>query len=269
MSDITEAQRIAAEEIYAAPDRWDFHYTDDPVIRYLRDRRLRQALRILGDLDAADLTNRTVLVVCGGVGGEAVFLRRYGIRSVTVSDISENALAICRLNTPEFETRVLDAQDMRGIPDESFDIVLVQDGLHHLSQPTRGFTEMLRVARAGVIVIEPQLGLAGRVLGTTWERHGEAVNYVFRWNRSLVEQVTRSYLGQSGRIRVHRLWDHPLFVHRAVRRATSSRRWQLGMARTLYAILRPLSFAGNAMVAVVVKQDDAAMRPPDRSQAPT
>ena len=263
---INEAQRIAAEEIYADPDGWDFHYTDEPTVRYLRDRRLRLALRLLRGIDGLDLERSTVLVVCGGVGGEAVFLRRHGVGKITVSDLSANALAICHANTPEFDTLLADAEDMSAVPDASFDVVLVQDGLHHLAQPAKGLTEMLRVARRAVVVIEPHVGVAARLMGTTWERHGDAVNYVFRWNRVMLEQVANSYLLQPrAQIDARRLWDHGLVVHRAVSATRLPGRLQLRAARVVYGLLRPFGFVGNAMVGVVVKTRE----PLANRQAPT
>jgi hypothetical protein len=51
-----------------------FHYTDDPLIRYIRDRRLHLAMNILarhGDLNPA---SQRVLVTCGESEAKARFL---------------------------------------------------------------------------------------------------------------------------------------------------------------------------------------------------
>jgi hypothetical protein len=140
---------------------------------------------------------------------------------------------------------------MAAFSDRSFDIVVVQDGLHHLQRPVQGFTEMLRLARVAAIVIEPHHGLVGKVLGTTWERDRGAVNYVFRWNLAILEQAAYSYLLREDiDITCKRLWDHPLAMGRAVDWLPS--RVRLMAARVLYAALKPFSFAGNMMVGVVV-----------------
>jgi ubiquinone/menaquinone biosynthesis C-methylase UbiE len=76
---------------------------------------------------------------------------------VTVTDFSQHALEICRERDPRLETRLEDAEH-HDLPDESFDIVLVQDGLHELRRPTIGLTEMLRLSRVITIVIEPYDG---------------------------------------------------------------------------------------------------------------
>lgn len=249
----TTDQLTAHREKYGQADlsRWEFHHTDDPLTRYLRDRRLHVAMDLLRRRDAFRPED-PALVVCGGVGGEGTFLAHHGFTDVTVSDFSTEALSTCRRLDPRLKTLELDAEDMDNVPDASYELVLVQDGLHHLPRPALGLTEMLRVSRRAVIVIEPHLGLAGRYLGREWEVEGDAVNYVYRWNHSMVEQVTRSYLLQDdAEVHVRRFWDHNLAVGRAVSRLPASKRLQA--AKSLYATLRPASAAGNMMVALVLK----------------
>lgn len=251
-SDGVALQRESFERAYGERQagRWDFHVTADPFTRYVRDRRLGMALEMLGD---PHLAERRVLVACGGVGGEGIFLRRAGVADVTVSDISEQALAICRGLDPSLKTLPVDAEAM-DLPDESFDVVVVQDGLHHLPRPVLGFTEMLRVARRAAIVIEPHRGLVAKLLGTTWERSASgAVNWVFRWDRNLVEQTTRSLLlSDDPVVKVRRVWDHPGHVAPLLGRLPA--RLRLPAARALYGVLTPFNPLGNMMVAVVVKR---------------
>jgi SAM-dependent methyltransferase len=249
-------QRSATAEICSNRDDWSFHVTSDPLTRFLRDRRLRTALNMLRVRGLLHPAGQSVLVVCGGVGGEGVFLSRCGFTDVTVSDLSEEALEVCRSLEPAIRTMPLNAENMAEIPDASYDLVLVQDGLHHLPRPVLGFTEMLRVARKAVIVIEPHEGLVGRLIGTEWERQGEFVNYVFRWNRSLVNQATRSYLlCPQAVVLLRRLWDHNLAVGKVAARFPE--RWRLAAAKAVYQALRPVNRLGNMMVAVVVKSDSA------------
>jgi 16S rRNA G1207 methylase RsmC len=84
-------QRAAAE--------WDFNFTTDRLVRFLRDRRLDVALTLLTQHGTLG-TRNTVLVVCGGVGGEGVYLLRHGFADVTVSDIAPTALEIARSASP-------------------------------------------------------------------------------------------------------------------------------------------------------------------------
>jgi SAM-dependent methyltransferase len=246
-------------EVYAddRESRWSFHYTKDPLVRYLRDRRLGLALELLRRHGGLDPARQSVLLVCGGVGGEGTFLRDAGFRDVTVSDLSEEALRLCRRFDPRLATRLLNAEDMADVAEDAYDLVVVQDGLHHLPRPVLGFTEMLRVARQAVIVIEPHHGLVGSMIGTEWERHGDAVNYVFRWTGALLEQATRSYLLRSDAVVVaHRVWDHNLVVGRTVGRLPAPIR--LPAAKAAYGLLTPLRRAGNMLVGVVLKPDGAS-----------
>jgi SAM-dependent methyltransferase len=254
MTSAIASQRAATDEICRARDDWSFHVTSDPLTRFLRDRRMRIALDVLRRRKLLDAPRQSVLVVCGGVGGEGVFLRRFGFGDVTVSDLSDAALAVCRQLDPHLKTVSLNAEDMAQIPDAGYDLVLVQDGLHHLPRPVLGFTEMLRVARTAVVVIEPYDSLVGKLIGTEWEEHGEAVNYVFRWNHSMLKQATLSYLLRSDAVVVsRRVWDHNVAVGKMVRRLPE--RWQLRAAQGTYRALSSVNRLGNMMVGVVVKAD--------------
>jgi SAM-dependent methyltransferase len=191
------------------------------------------------------------LVVCGGVGGEGTFLRKAGFADVTVSDFSTEALQRCRRFDRSLKTLLLDAEQM-DLPDSSYDIVLVQDGLHHLPRPVLGYTEMLRVARRAVVVIEPHTSLVGRLWGTEWETQGAAVNYVFRWNRTIMEQCTRSFLlSKEAVVVANRLWDHGPMINRMVSHLPG--RVRPAAARAVYSALNLASPAGNMMIGVVVK----------------
>jgi len=186
------------------------------------------------------------------VGGEGTLLANLGFSRVTVSDFSEEALRVCSRRDPRLSTLQLNAEHM-DVPDEAYDLVLVQDGLHHLPRPPLGLTEMLRVARRAVIVIEPYDGLVGRLLGTRWERHSGSVNYVFRWTDSMLAQVTRSYLLQRPcYVKGLRIWDHNVLIGRVVRRFGS--RGGVLAARAVYGLLAlALPRLGNMMVGVVAK----------------
>jgi ubiquinone/menaquinone biosynthesis C-methylase UbiE len=245
-------QKNSFEEIYSLEQKakFDFHITNDPLIRYLRDRRLNRALSFLKK-NNPDILSWKVLVVCGGVGGEGIFFRRNGFKDVTVSDISENSLEICNLFDPTINTLMLNGETL-DVPDESYDLVVVQDGLHHLPRPVSGFTEMVRTAKKAMIVIEPYNGLVGNLIGTEWEVHGQAVNYVFRWDKQMVTQVVKSQLLKNfSKISVIRLWDHNSVILKIVNKLPKSLR--LKAAKTIYALLKTVDVLGNNMVAVVVK----------------
>lgn len=246
-----EAQRAATDKVIHDGHDWDFHVTKDPLTRFLRDRRLRIGLSKLRSRGVLDPAHQSVLVVCAGVGGEGILLRRYGFEDVTVSDLSPQALSLCGQLDPLLKTVQTNTEDMVEIPDASYDLVVVQDGLHHLPRPVLGFTEMLRVARKAVILIEPHESLVGTLIGTEWELHGGAVNYVFRWSGSLLKQATLSYLLRSGAIVLPcRLWDHNVVVGKLAKRFP--KRWQLAVAKAVYHVLTPMNKLGNMMVGIVI-----------------
>lgn len=256
MTGSIDDQKTAFDTIYTCEDRdrWSFHDTDDVLIRYLRDRRIRIAIAHLKKVtNNHDLGRWTALVICGGVGGEGTLLANLGFRETTVSDFSESALKICSARDPRLQTRVINAEKVDA-PDNSFDVVLVQDGLHHLPRPVSGYTEMLRVARKAAIVIEPHTGLIANMIGTEWEQHGDCINYVFRWNKQLLTQVTRSVLLKSRYdARVIRTWDHNVVMGK-VARMVGGGRFGLFVVRGCYGVLNCcFGWFGNMFIGVVVK----------------
>lgn len=261
----TEAQREAFERNFdAPPERWADLDTADPATRYTRDRRLRIAIDRLREVTGDDLSSWSALVVCGGAGGEGSYLVNRGLGRVTVSDFSPRALGHCRRRDPRLDTALLDAERL-DLPDACFDLVLVQDGLHHLPRPALGLTEMLRVARRAVVVIEPHAGLVARAFGRTWERNGEAVNYVYRWDERTLVQTVRAYLLERPcAIEDLRCWDYTVLFFRIARRLG---RWELAsrLQKLIYRVLNvcpPLRALGNMMVAVIVKDPIAPRRTP-------
>ena len=219
---------------------------------WVRQRRMRlavdQALALLGR-DPADLT---ALTICGGTGGEASYLADRGFGQVTNSDFSAGALEVAAKRDDRLAVRTVDIEQ-NDVPDGSYDVVLVQDGLHHLTRPVQGFNEMIRMARLAAIVIEPHRSLVGRLIGTEWERVGDAVNYVFRWDHDLFAQTARSQLVREPEvIWTKRLWDHNQAVSK-LSDWTSSEVAKMGLTRAAYGLLSPVNRFGNMFLGVLVK----------------
>lgn len=248
------SQQRGYDDWYESSDksRWEAQDTKDTVTRYLLDRRLALGFQWALRMSGAQPGDWSALTVCGGAGGEATFLLNYGLKEVTVSDLSEAALTVASQRDPRLKTMVLNAEDA-DVPDGAFDLVLVREGLHHLPHPVAGLAEMLRIARRAVIMIEPHSGLVPRMIGTDWERHGEALNYVFRWNRFFFEQCVFSTLLQGDySVKFIRLWDHSGVMLRVARALGGGRRGLLAV-RAAYGMLAPLSWIGNAALGLVVK----------------
>lgn len=254
MSDLTQEQRNAFESIFSAgSEKWHFHDTKDPLIRYLRDRRLNIAVDAIREITRGPIESLSVLLICGGVGGEATFFANKGFSDVTNSDFSENALAVCRQRDSRLKACILNAECM-DLPDLSYDIVVVQDGLHHLPRPSLGLNEMVRVARKAVVVLEPHTGWVAKMIGTEWERHGDTVNFVYRWNLESFRQIILSQLLEAPKtIRVIRLWDHNSVIRKVVSKLGGGA-LSLFAAKAIYGILTPLNFFGNNFIGILVKQ---------------
>jgi len=186
----------------------------DILSRHIREKRARLALRILTTGPYSSLI-RTCLFVCGGTGDTSnLFMKTLNVE-VTVTDISEEMLSKAREITPGIQTKVLDAERL-DMPDGSYDLVVVQDGLHHLSRPALGLAEMLRVARKAIVVIEPAAGFAARLFGKKYEHvDGKPSNYVFRWNYRMFASTVRSYMvNRPHRIIFRRFWYHNMVISR-------------------------------------------------------
>lgn len=198
------------------------------------------------------LEDMSVLVVCGGVGGEASFFANQGFTNVTNTDFSTNAVEMCKRRDPRLKNMEVNAEAI-PLADESYDLVVVQDGLHHLPRPVLGLNEMIRVARRAIAVLEPHLGLVAKTLGTEWERHGGAVNCVFRWNHELFRQVILSQCLERP-LQVHsiRLWDHGSLIHKAVA-PLGGKAMSLSASKPMYGGLTLANCMGNNFIGLMVK----------------
>ncbi len=189
----------------------------DELVRYLTRWRMETAWRRFREVCHLG-ADPSVIFLCAGDAGEATILADLGVRDITVTDASAQAVRAALDADTRLRGFVCNALD-NGIDDQSFDVVIVQDGLHHLQEPVRGFTEMLRTARKGAFFLEGSDSPAGRLLGRTWEVEGDTENYVFRWSRRLVQQVASSYLGRGTfRNESFSFWHHNVYLDRLGRR---------------------------------------------------
>jgi hypothetical protein len=189
--------------------------SDNPLVRYVVRWRLREGLGRLHRMASSRLSARSsILVMCAGEGLEGSILCDLGYSDVTVSDLSSVAVTQAQARDNRLKGLTLNAE-CTGLPTGTFDLVVVQDGLHHLQNPVLGFTEMLRIARVAVIFLEPHDSIPARLMGTRWEKNGDAINYVFRWTRKLVEDVASSYLGpDTFTNHSFSFWHHNVGYHR-------------------------------------------------------
>lgn len=183
-------QRRHSDQAYSDPARiayegnWHHDY-----FRAIPFERLAKLLRSM----TIDLTGETVLLAGCGSGVDLHYLRKRHNARWFVADLSPNAVALTRQAFPD---ALGSAADLRRLPfaDGSFDYVFVASSLHHLAEPLMGLYELLRVARRGVLVIEPNdswLTRLATTCGVATEIE-EAGNYVYRFARRDIEKVARA-----------------------------------------------------------------------------
>ncbi len=167
-------QEMAAQDGHFAglPDKAVFK--PDYHSRYRRCRTRQRLEHLLAQLDRGITHRPSVHVACCGTGYEVEALLQAGWQ-VSASDLSVQALRGLSKRSAARSYRVPYLQaDVRYLPfaADSFDVAVAVEGLHHTPDPLGGFTELVRVARHQVAVIEPyttgalnllaRLGLAHR-----------------------------------------------------------------------------------------------------------
>jgi 2-polyprenyl-3-methyl-5-hydroxy-6-metoxy-1,4-benzoquinol methylase len=106
-----------------------------------------------GHISARDLADKDVLDAGCGWGGKAVYFAEHsGLRSMTAFDIAWD------MSAPEQFARERGVESCRFLnasveempfEDESFDVVLMEDVLEHVTDPARALEECARVLRPG------------------------------------------------------------------------------------------------------------------------
>lgn len=123
------------------------------LYEFMIEHKFHTALRLLN----FEIGGRSLLEVCCGSGMMAEKFANVGAL-VTGLDLSFAAVARARERAARngFDAHFVagDAEHLAFI-DHSFDVVAVHDGLHHVTNPERAINEMARVARCGVLILEP------------------------------------------------------------------------------------------------------------------
>ena len=105
---------------------------------------------------------KSILSICCGDGPEGEYLYKLGAK-VTVSDYSPEAVKAAIRRCKNLKGVVADAEDL-PFKDNSFDLVYVRHGLHHIPHPFKGLDEMNRVGRDGFVFIEAQRNFITKIL---------------------------------------------------------------------------------------------------------
>lgn len=152
------------------------------VYNFLIDYRFQNAIDSL----PFPIEGLSVLDICCGSGMISEYYANKGAK-VTGTDISPDCIKRAKIRSQKYgfsvKFQVTDSENLL-FPDNSFDIVSVHDGLHHLDDPRRAVKEIARVARRGIVIIEPAKALITGVsvlLGISKEY--EATDFVYRFRR--------------------------------------------------------------------------------------
>jgi SAM-dependent methyltransferase len=156
-------------------------------------------------------TNATVLVV-GGMPEDVEVLRRCGFNHIVLSNIE--GIADDWEATSNTPVAAVDVENIR-LPDDSYDIVVAHEVIHHCRCPHRALCEMLRVAKRRVLLMEPNDSAFMRLL--CWlrfsypfelaavvdndyvcggVRNSQIPNFIFRWNEHEICKATSSFLAE-------------------------------------------------------------------------
>lgn len=110
---------------------------------------LEQGLRFLKSVGL-----KSALSIGDTYGRDAAFIKKYLGCNVTASDLESNHLYPAVEAGLIDEIRDIDAESIQ-LTDDTFDLIVCKESMHHFAQPMRGLYEMLRVARKSVLIIEP------------------------------------------------------------------------------------------------------------------
>ena len=167
------------------------------------------------DRKLLSVTDR-VLVVCGGPYDRDVLLNA-GFEEVTVTNLSSISVhgGEENSNINDYHPYCWEYQDAENLSydDDSFDYVIVRDGLHHCASPHRAVCEMIRVARKGIVAFEARDSLLMRLavhiglsdiyelaavakIGAGGVRNSRIPNAIYRWTEREFEKTVNSYIPQ-------------------------------------------------------------------------
>ena len=169
----------------------------------------------------------------------------------------------------EYDPRVsYECQNAECLPYDSgsFDVVVCKEGLHHLARPILGVYEMLRIARKAVVIIEPYQTFFGNLLeqfglASVYERNYDRNinyrdNYVFRFDRKMLESILNSYYIDSA-------YQLELYVGWMRWNVTGSSKWPIRLAGAFggrCVSMLPGS-RGNYMTAIIQPGSDLPSDP--------
>jgi ubiquinone/menaquinone biosynthesis C-methylase UbiE len=121
------------------------------TVSYWRATRLMEVVNEL----SIGFKQHTWLTIGDGAGYDAWRMKQAGFTDVLATDLDATVLAKSKACGYIDKYQVENAERL-SFADNAFDFILCKEALHHMSRPYAAIYEMFRVARYGVILIEPQ-----------------------------------------------------------------------------------------------------------------
>lgn len=127
----------------------------------------------------------------GRFGSDAMKLIEYGATNVMCTDLDDYLIKYSAEKKEIYKYKKENAENL-SFSDNEFDFILCKESFHHFPRPMLALTEMFRVAKIGVILIEPRdyyidrtlFTLANKIVNLFKKRHDghffeEVGNYVY------------------------------------------------------------------------------------------
>lgn len=149
------------------------------------ERLLAPVLEVL-----ASTKNSSWLTIGDGAGTDAWILHEAGFENVLATDLDDTVLKETHRRGYIRCYQTANAEKL-DFPDNSFDYIVCKEALHHMSRPYMAIYEMLRVARYGVAIVEPQDPWGDWPCRTDpTQPHYESVgNYVYQFSFRELEKI--------------------------------------------------------------------------------
>lgn len=103
----------------------------------------------------AKYKNASWLTVGDAYGHDANYLIENGVQNVIASDISDEFLAVSKEVGIVEQYSAENAENL-SFENNSIDYILCKETYHHFPRPYAALYEMIRVAKKGIVIIEPQ-----------------------------------------------------------------------------------------------------------------
>lgn len=154
----------------------------------------------------------------GRYGSDAFFLKRHGT-NVLATSLTDSNLRIAQERGYIDKFQAENAERL-SFEDDSFDFILCKESYHHFPRPAIAFYEMVRVARVGVVLIEPMDDSLraldwGKKIGKRLLRGDRACdfepsgNFLYRVNVREIEKMTTAIAGATVAVKRFNDFYHP------------------------------------------------------------